>query len=274
MNPITAYAVSCLFLCFILVGCTKEPLLDPEEAIRILAPIQGADDPVSIAAAIELSILLEDLSSCLFANKYRNPGASPEFQLSELKHRMKAWREVAQPPHPIVLSLEPGLFQGQWGYENFKKLAAQYPYEQELWEFFEKAARFIWDSAPSTPDTYVCHMIWSQSPLKGVAVGEIEWEPTVEPVLQRFVAELRFKVKTISEYGEQGPENIYGATPTEFKASIMQDAQAIHFFLDEFENGRSPSLSEIEVALSGRFMKEQAKYAAGGIELFQNYRVE
>ncbi len=257
-----------LLLCTLFMGCSREVILEPEESILVLADYQGSADQPSIQTAEELSSLLKELHACLFPNGSEDYAPTLGACYEELLPRMKAWPDIPSPPASLILSLKVGFFYESWEMEDIELLAEQFPLESELWNFWEEAVRFIWDCGTCTPDIYVCHMIWRFSPLKVKNVGELGWVPTVEPVLYRIVNELRLKVQSGSESTEHGIDAIYGVTVPEFKASIMEDSRYIAALLEELESGHVPNLTVVEENLSGRFMKAQAKHAAGAMELF------
>jgi hypothetical protein len=270
MNSIAAVAIRGIVLCSILCGCAKEELVEPKEAILILAPIQGVEDSASVHAAQELSALLQDLHLYLFPNDPEEPAESLQECFPDLVIRMTAWRQMARSPHSSVLSLEPGLYYGAWDGLGLQNLAAKYPLEEELWDFFEVAAGFMWDSAPSTSDTYLCLWIWSQSPLRGEAVRDFEWEPTIEPVLHRVVLELRGTVDLFDEFDGRGFTNVFGCTPNEFKTSFLNDVQNCFRFIEEENNGNSPNPSVVVEAMEEHYLKVRLQMAVNGMKRFQD----
>lgn len=264
----TALIAEGLLLCSLFVGCSKQSMPGQTEANLLLSSIQASEDPASAKSALDLSVLLRDLSFCLFPSSAEAVDSLGESYL-ELVPRMKVWSEVRHPSKLLILSLEPGLFSHSWNASQFDSLAQKHPLEHELWEFLEKASAFVWDCAPSTQDTFMCIGIWANSPVRKEDVGNLGWSPSIEPVLLRFVAELKYKLRLSSELTENELDNLYGETPEEFMDSILRDAQSCTSFLEDVQEGKPPSPSDIESSLDGDLLKAQADFVAKAIEHFQ-----
>ncbi|PCJ52060.1 MAG: hypothetical protein COA70_12840 [Planctomycetota bacterium] len=269
MKSIAAYAFGGLVLFPALTGCAKKEIIDPAEAVLILSSYQAVEDKASVEAANELSILLADLHSCLFPEEGGALIEPLDECYSEIEARMNAWRKHPHPSRPIVFNLKEGSYYAPWDSDHLEQLAKQYPNEKELWSFFEVAAGFMWDSASYVPDTFLSMWIWRNSPLQSDELREFGWEPTIEPSLHRHVAELRFTIDYASKLSVQGLKGVYGNTPEEFKASILNDTQACATFLEKVKNGVNPSAAEVEEAMEGTFIKRQSRMTATALKVFQ-----
>jgi len=255
----------------ILCACSRQAYSDEiAETHRLLGPFRVEPSAIELDAAVDLHALLEELHESLFSRDGSIIQGPFQEKFPGILTRMKAWHDTSSQSHLIGMGRVAACITGPWYPHQVEQLAIQFPEETELWEFLEKSAQYLWNSAPESSDIKVCAAIWENSPLPHSESSEMVWKPSLRPLLNRMVDELYFVEKISFDVTESGIADVYQMSPQEFVKSFSASVRICKHFLDQINAGEEPEIAEVVGAFQGSCLERAFSTSLVAYESFSN----